>query len=482
MDLRVQTASGEVEGICEKGVKRWLGIPYATAERFGLPQQVGRWSGVRNATKLGAELPQAFGERMRIDLPAASEDALLLNIYAPATQSAKPRPVFFWIHGGAFISGSSNIYDGTDLASRQDMIVVTINYRLGVLGFVNFGEALGMPQIPSNLGLRDQIAALRWVKENIAAFGGDPNRVTIAGESAGSMSVSLLMLTPEAWPYFQGAIMQSGAVSLIHSREKSIEIARHYCRLLDLKQGDLDKLRALPLKTLYETQAQVQKTEASGTIPAAPWFDGAFLPASLADAHVAPTANVPLIAGSNREEIRLFEWTPGPRILPMNRVQAEPLLCEQLPRDHADRILAAYPDTKNGNRSLATQLAFGMPTLSFAERQSKRTPTWHYRFDYSHFLFGAAHAIDLPFVFNFSGLVAAFIRGGPLSGKRLGLTRRMQDHWGHFVREGRPGDDWPRFDETRHTTKIFNLEDQVVDDPDGPQRRAWAGADVGPGL
>ena len=481
MDLCIETASGVVEGISAKSMKRWLGIPYATAERFDLPRPVTRWSGVRNATKLGAELPQAFGERMRINDPLVSEDALLLNIYVPEKPSTKPRPVFFWIHGGAFISGSSNIYDGTDLAIRGDMIVVTINYRLGVLGFVNFGDALGMPQIPSNLGLRDQIAALRWVKENIAAFGGDPNRVTIAGESAGSMSVSLLMLASEAWPYFHGAIMQSGAVSLIHSREKSIAVARRYCEILDLKQGDLDRLRNFDLKTLFQTQAQVQKNQ-TGTIPAAPWFDGAFLPASLADAHGAPTANVPLVAGWNREEVRLFEWMPGPRILPMNRAQSAPLLYGQLERSHAERILAAYPDTKKGNRALATQLTFGMPTLHFAERQSRRAPTWHYRFDYSHFLFGAGHAVDLPFLFNFSRLAAAFIRGGPLSGKRLGLTRRMQDHWGHFVREGRPGDDWPRFDETRHATKIFNLKDQTVDDPDRPQRRAWAGADVSPGV
>jgi para-nitrobenzyl esterase len=306
--------------------------------------------------------------------------------------------------------------------------------------------------------------------------------VTIAGESAGSMSVSLLMLSAEAWPYFQGAIMQSGAVSLIHSREKSIEIARRYCEILDLKQGDLDKLRALPIKTLYQAQAEVQKLAADGTIPAAPWFDGGLLPASLADAHVAPTANVPLIAGWNREEVRLFEWTPGPRILPMNRAQAEPLMRDQLSSAQVDAILATYPDTKTGNRSLATQLTFGMPTLNFAERQSKRTPTWHYRFDYSHFLFGAAHAIDLAFLWNLPSLAGTFVRGGLLMGKRLGLTRRMQDHWGHFVREGKPGADWPAFETTRHTTKIFDLDDQVVDDPEGPQRRAWAGADVGPGI
>jgi para-nitrobenzyl esterase len=481
MDLRVETAAGVVEGVSANGVQRWLGIPYATAERFGLPGPVARWSGVRSAAKHGAELPQAFGAMMRIEGPNVSEDALLLNVYAPEKPSATPRPVFFWIHGGAFIAGSSNVYDGTDLASRQDMIVVTINYRLGVLGFVNFADALGMPQIPTNLGLRDQIAALRWVKENISAFGGDPNRVTIAGESAGSMSVSMLMLAPEAWPYFHGAIMQSGAVSLIHSREKSIEVARRYLEILDLRQGDLDKLRALPVKTLFEAQAKVQKAEA-GTIPAAPWFDGALLPATLGDVYNAPMASVPLIAGSNREEIRLFEWTPGPRILPMNRAQAEPLLRAQLPPDHAGRILASYPDTKSGNRELATQLAFGMPTINFAERQSKQKPTWLYRFDYDHFLFGAAHAIDLAFVWNLPSLAGTFVRGGPLTGKRLRLTRRMQDHWGYFVHEGRPGDDWPAFESTRYATKLFNLEDQVVDDPDGAQRRAWAGADVSPGM
>nr|WP_254798809.1 carboxylesterase family protein [Sphingobium sp. AS12] len=193
-----------VGGTVSDGARRWLGIPYADAARFAAPMPAASWIDVRDATVVGPQCPQMYGnaaKRARIAAPDFSEQCLTLNIYAPDDLVEGERlPVYVWIHGGAFVAGSGNGYDGSALARDGRIIVVTINYRVGVLGFVNFGAALGTSDIPSNLGLRDQIAALTWVQANIAAFGGDPGRVTIGGQSAGSMSVSLLLHATAARP------------------------------------------------------------------------------------------------------------------------------------------------------------------------------------------------------------------------------------------------------------------------------------------
>jgi para-nitrobenzyl esterase len=478
--MLITTRDGVLEGGRSERCRHWLGIPYARAERFGLPLPPAAWSGTRPATAFGPECPQYFGAMAsdkKIDGPGVGEDCLALNIWAPATTDTTLKPVLMWIHGGAFMAGTGNTYDGGNLSAQGDIVVVTINYRLGVLGFANLGEALDMPQIPSNLGVRDQIAALEWIRDNIAAFGGDPRRVTIAGESAGSIAVSMLMHCPSAWPLFHGAILESGAISLLHDRERSLRIGHHYREILNLQPRDLEQLRSLDLKSLLKAQSRVQAME-RGTVPAAPWFDADLVPSSLSAAREAATANVPLLAGFNRDEIRTFEWIKGPDILPMTRAANELLIRQQLSQAAADQVLAAYPDTKQGNRALATHLTFGMPTLHFAERHSQHNPTWFYRFDCAHFLIGAAHGLELPFVWNFKGPLGVLMRGGLLIGKRRALTHRMQWHWAHFVRHGRPQADWLAFTTQERCVRLFNLDDEMARDPDQPRRQAWNGADV----
>ncbi|MDG2002042.1 MAG: carboxylesterase family protein, partial [Novosphingobium sp.] len=198
-ELIVETRAGKVEGHRQPGLRRWLGIAYARASRFDAPVPVVSWQGAKPADAFGKQAPQAQKKvgRETLDSEEFGEDCLHLNIWSPDGGTPGPKPVMVWIHGGAFMNGSTNPYDASVLAREGDIIVVSINYRLGVLGFVNFGDALGLPAIPSNLGLRDQIAALEWVRDNIAAFGGDPGNVTIFGESSGGMSVgALLALKP----------------------------------------------------------------------------------------------------------------------------------------------------------------------------------------------------------------------------------------------------------------------------------------------
>jgi para-nitrobenzyl esterase len=476
------TPLGELQGMPDGAVSAWLGVPYAQppvgALRFAAPQPVQAWQGVRMATTFGAACIQKPMGSIKSLGPSLAEDCLTLNIWSPAADRAK-RPVMVWIHGGAFLLGSARIYTGAHLAEQGDIVVVAINYRLGALGFVNFGEALGDERAASNPGLRDQVAALRWVRDNIAAFGGDPDRVTVAGESAGSVSVSMLMQSPEAQGLFRGAIMQSGALTLGHDREMSLKVARHYLDVTGART--LEALQAIPADRLLAAQAQVHKL-VPHTVPAAPWFDGTLVPGSLAAARAAPTSPIPLLAGFNRDEIRFFELWRGVAELFLSRTRMAELLRQQLGAAHAEGVLAAYPDTKPGNRQLGTHMSFGMPTVHFAERHAAQHPTWFYRFDCGNPLLGAAHALELFYLWEVPGLLPAMLRGGPLWGARRELAQRMRSHWIAFVRNGRPGEEWPAFEPNRRATLVFNRHDQVIDDPQGDLRRVWAAQDSAPGM
>ncbi|MGP3791512.1 carboxylesterase/lipase family protein [Pseudomonas sp. B392_1p] len=482
-NINVQTTSGWLEGAKAGNTIRWLGIPYAHAERFGPPEPVAPWEGTRPVKEFAAQCPQRRGsetKRAQIAPPSHGENCLNLNIWAPAGSGGTLKPVMVWIHGGAFLISGSNPYNGVELSDLGDMVVVTINYRLGVLGFANFAEGLDMPEVPSNLGLRDQIAALEWVRDNIQAFGGDPSRVTISGESAGSISVSLLMLCRRAWPLFHGAIMQSGALSLIHDREKSRRVGEQYGKLLGVEASNLDALRRVSLAQLLDAQATIN-SQAPNVIPAAPWFDGDLLPASLEDARTAPTAPVPLLAGANREETRRFELFPG-NLVPIHWQDLERILRSQLPPDQVDRIMATYPATPSGQRALASDLTFILPTRHFAERHSAAHPTWYYSFDYGHPVLGACHALDLAFLWPVRGILGLLVRGGPMRGARAALGNRIKANWIHFVRNGCALPDWLPYAADTPNVRRFNLTDEMVSGPDHERYAAWAGRDVGPGL
>lgn len=482
--LLVQTMQGTVEGTRSDGVCAWRGLRYGQAPignlRFLPPQPPLSWPGIQRADRFGPASVQGnlamTGGKV---VPGRfEEDCLRLNIWSKAADGAG-RPVMLWIHGGAFLIGSANLFDGAALARSGEIVVVTINYRLGVFGFVDLGGELGDARAPGNSGLRDMIAALRWVRENIAAFGGDPERVTIAGESAGSIAVGLLMHCAEARGLFHGAIMQSGAPPLIHDRRASRLAARAYLDQLGLHGASLEEAQAVSAERLLAAQAAVQKSLGGG-IAASPFFDGDLLPADAQAAAEAETAPVPLLAGFNRDEIRLFEVLPG-GVLHRGRTQIDQLIRDALGAD-AQAVLDAYPRRRSGNRALAGDLYMAMPTLHFAERQSRRAPTWFYRFDLGHPLLGAAHGLDLLYTWEFRGVLAALIRGGPDAGPWRRLGERMRRHWTLFVRDGHPGAEWPGFEEECRNTMLFGRNDGVAGDPQGARRAAWVGRDVATGA
>lgn len=479
----VETEQGTAQGFQDGRAWAWLGLPYAAPpvgeNRFRAPQPALRWTGTRDASRAGPAAHQPAGLLMpRGALGSClDEDCLFLNVWSPGVDGRR-RPVMVWIHGGGFTSGSGALYQGGPLAVLGDIVVVTINYRIGVFGFVDFGTALGDDRAASNPGFRDVIAGLRWVQANIAGFGGNPDRVTVAGESAGSILVSLLLLADAARPLLHGAIMQSGTFTLVHGRARAKNLAADYLGRLGV--DNLSALQALPAARLLDVQ-QAVALSLRGSTAAAPWFDGDLLPAARDAAAAKPTAPVPLLIGSNRDEIVLFQILARPEILRTRREPLLDLVDRDLPAPVAAQIRSSYPDNRAGTRQLGTDLNFGMPTIHFAARHAAQAPVWLYRFDYAHPLFRACHALELLFLWRFPGVVPALLRGGFLTGLRSGLSERMRSAWTTFVRTGAPGDDWPAHNAADRRTRLFDLQDRIVSDPDGGRRAIWAGADAEPG-
>ncbi|MFD4467267.1 carboxylesterase/lipase family protein [Rhodococcus sp. NPDC058505] len=484
--LVVTTADGPVQGREQHGLRSWRGIPYATPPvgdlRLRSPQPLTPWTAVRDAIEFGCAPPQSG----RMAGPGRTgEDCLTLNVLTPATPSIEPRPVLVFIHGGAYSGGAAStpLYRGDALVRRGDIVYVSIGYRLGALGYLDF-TALSSPRrrFDSNLGLRDQIAALQWVQRNIAAFGGDPENVTVFGESSGANAVTTLMCTPAAAGLFRQAIAESPPAASAYGRDRATAWSAEFLELLG---ADGDPVRALtsatPEAMVRAGDALVARgaDEAPGTRAFAPVVDGDLLPRHPLDAFAAGHAHpVPLIVGTNANEGTMF-----PRfldIIPTDPVRIEKMFAETQPRVRS-RILTAYP--RYPGRRAAVQLGgdvtFWEPSILVAQGHTAAAPTYSYRYDFAPNLlrwtgFGATHATELLAVF---GAVdhplgkAASALGGR-DGLRM-VTNIMQTHWLHFARYGRPRDTWPRYSIENRETLIVDAPARIEHDPDGDKRRAW---------
>jgi para-nitrobenzyl esterase len=478
-----QTSLGTLRGISTGSGSAWLGVPYAQPPvgtlRFRAPAPVQPWHGERDATRFAPAAPQFMADspvaEPMIKKVGTSEDCLYLNIWSPAADAAR-RPVLFWIHGGAFMMGTGATYDGSELAALGDIVVVTINYRLGALGFVDFRDLFGDDRFDANVGLLDQLAALRWVRDHIAAFGGDPARVTIAGESAGSVSVSLLMLIAEARPLFRGAIAQSGTVSLVGSAARGKALAELYAQALGIAADTAERLFAMPAERLTAVHQTVMMAN-RGSVTTRPILDGRLLPTAR-ELFAADTGSAPLLLGSNRDEATLFALL---QLVPTTWDALEPTLRQRLPADRVDGLLAAYPRDYRGALRLSGDATFTIPMVHFADRHAKHAPTWMYRFDWATPAFGgqlgAMHALELFLMWmSPERRGVQMVLGGVPSAELRALADRMKRYWIAFVRDLDPGPGWPRYD-ARRSTLVFDLADKIVDDPEGERRVAWDGLD-----
>lgn len=463
MAPRAATQGGVVEGRAEAGLSVFRGIPYAAppvgALRWRAPQPAPGWAGVRPAHRFGPACPQVLETPTQLaPLGPTAEDCLTLNIWAPADR-ARRHPVMVWLHGGGFVAGSGSEapFDGSALA-RRGVVLVTVNYRLGRLGF--FAHPALAREAPEeakgNYGLLDQIAALRWVRANIAAFGGDPANVTVFGESAGGMSIAALMTAPAARGLFAKAIVQSGAIFL---PDRTMAEASAEGAAWAGKQGvegegaaALAALRALPVERIAPSAPPLSEVMAI-MATSRPMLDGRLLRRSVVDTFQrGEEARVPLLIGSNALETRVWLFGDTLSTVPF-APETGAALTAAMPDGEA--VAAAYARDAGGDRAggllrLASDAFLGAPTRWLAGRHAARAPTWLYRFyavpaPARGVVAGAPHGTDIFYVF---GTVDRF-RFHPerVSAADRALSARMLGLWTDFAKKGVPASErvWPRY-------------------------------------
>lgn len=454
------TQAGTVRGVQGAGVRAFLGVPFARPPvgdlRWRAPQPVQAWTGVRDATRLGADCTQAIGRKAILGggggIVVGSEDCLYLNIYAPAGDAAKPRPVMVYIPGGAFTIGSGANYDPSKLAADQERVVVTLNYRLGAIGwlahpqFQTDGEGFG-----GNFGLMDQQAALQWVHQNIAAFGGDPANVTLFAESAGAWTACYLMASPKSEGLYQRVIMQSGGClepSSLVSAEEAARTGPMFAENLGCGGPDqVDCLKALPAWRL--SRAPSLRAGINGSGSWGPVHTDATVPENPALAiHEGRFTRVPVIVGTNLDEGRLF----ANEVKDMDRYQKETIW---MYGDVGPRVLDRYPVGPDGPAyAIATNFTdqrFACPSQALRRQLSRYVPVWGYEFadrDAPFILpdwivgldLGAYHASELAYVFGTSWVFTDVKRFTP---QQKALSDRMQRLWAGFG-QADFGAEWPR--------------------------------------
>jgi para-nitrobenzyl esterase len=497
----VSTGSGKLEGEFRDGIYVFKGVPYATPPlgelRWMPPQPVKPWSGTRPARKYGAIAPQTLGPPTGPIGPAGlygqpqSEDCLFLNVWTPGLDDAR-RPVLFWIHGGGFTigSGTESFLEGGNLAKRGDIVLVSINYRLGALGFLNLKEiTAGKIPATGNEGMLDQVAALDWVQENIATFGGNPENVTISGFSAGGMSVGTLLAIPAARGKFHKANNRSGAANMTGTLNGAVQASQQYLDVLGLTGKDVDGLRNLTPQQLLDGQQRLsEKQRQSGglTLSFEPVVDGKVLPELPMTAIKKGYAkNIPVMAGNMLDELKAMN-AMDPVISKLDEAGLIARLNKLVPPELVPGLVKAYHNSlqKRGDKStpanilgcINTDRMFRIPTIRLVEAQRDNgAPAYNYLFTYPSPAMGGAlgamHGVDNPFVFG--GLDADFTGNSP---EAEALALKVQDSLAAFARTGNPScktiGEWPVYGKNR-MTMVFDKNTRIETAPYEDERRAW---------
>ena len=496
----VSTSNGPVRGYRAGGLHIFKGLRYAApplgALRFAPPQKPAPWTEPADALTLGAPAIQvgvepggttggkSAGDPPAPGQPGTDEDCLFLNVWTPGLTGQ--RPVMVWLHGGGFANGSGGaaMYDGEAMARRGDVVMVTVNHRLNVFGYLHLGD-LGGHASSGEAGMLDIVLVLEWVKDNIAAFGGDPGNVTIFGESGGGMKVSLLLAMPAAAGLFHRAIVQSGPWLKAVSRENATKHAKAFLDALGVKPGELDKLQSL---SAAEIQAAAAKSAPPNVIAGfSPCIDGVALPRDPFDPDApAVSKDVPVMIGTNKDEATLFLFA-DPRF---GDYTEEDLAkrARQAHGDKADALVAAlretFPDYSPSHLTAQVQTVgmFWRDSITLAERKKAQggAPAYMYLLEWEtprgRGRLRSPHALEIPLMFDNVETARNFVGGGDDPQR---LAEQMSEAWLAFARTGNPATpalpDWPAYDPDRRATMVFNLESRVVEDPYAKVRKVLQG-------
>ena len=487
----VDTSAGKIRGLVIDRVNAFKGIPYGAStageRRFLPPVKPEGWTGVKDTLAWGPEAPQVspHGEipEVRATIPATgmSEDCLLLNVWTNGFGRNEKRPVMVWLHGGGFTSGNGSytMYDGANLARKRDVVTVTINHRLNSFGFLHLAS-IGSEKFAqaSNTGMLDAIAALQWVRDNIANFGGDPNNVTIYGQSGGAGKVSTLLAMPGAKGLFHRAIIQSGSNLRGVSKEDALKSAQALMATLNVKTAD--DLQKVPMDQL------IRATTATQGLRLSPVLDGWSLPRDPFSPDAPPfSADVPVLLGTTETEVTFF---PGTGMEPIDDAALRTRVKQAARADDAQatHLIDLYRQGRPGVSNIDVALIVESDTrvrvgvVTEAELKSaKPAPVYLYYFTWRSPVrdgkLKAFHTLEIPFVTeNVDNATSMTGRGQD----RYALSDRMSAAWTAFARTGNPNHkglpSWPKFNPTQRATMIFNNECKVVNDPNGEERKALA--------
>ena len=486
----VETVSGKVAGYIDDGIYTYKGIPYAKAERFMAPAPADPWEGIRSSRAYGPTCPQAKRTGWYSDELGFSfcwndgfpdEDCLRVNIWTPGINDGKKRPVMVWLHGGGYSTGSGQelpSYDGRSLADKGDVVVVTLNHRLNVLGFLDLSAYGEKYAASGNAGLLDMVSALDWVQDNIAAFGGDPSNVTIFGQSGGGGKVSTLLASPSAKGKFHKAIVQSGAMLRTMDSRWSRRIGAALveelgispCKIDEIKNVPYERLLAAGEKAIAKIKPEAEKEGfASFIFGWAPTVEGSILPRQPFDPQAPEQSkDVPMMVGTTIHEFSASTYVPALRTI------SQEAATEHLRSkfgDRTDEFIRLFGKTYPGYEPkdlIDTDFIFRPSAIEQAEVKFRQggAPVYMYIFSWESpvmdGILRSTHCMEIPFVFNNADLHASMTGGGP---QALRLADRMSQAWINFARTGDPDTeelpDWPAYSSADRATMFFDNECEV---------------------
>ena len=509
----VESTGGKLRGFRRSGVHIFRGIPYAGAltpeHRFGEAPPLSPWTRTRNAFSYGPVCPseERLFDDSTIEWPfliqrgpmtVAQEDCLSINVWTPGLGDGRKRPVMLWLHAQGFGGGSSQHFlanDGENLARGHDVVVASMNHRVGVLGYADVSQLAGASEDSGNVGMLDIVAALRWIRDNIAAFGGDPDNVTVFGQSGGAFKTSVLMAMPAAKGLFHKAIIMSGARPRVHSRETAAALTQAWLKALDMPKADLAALRSKPFERLIAGGRDAARAVAASSKPPPDYHPPSWFWQPVAGVPSLPhqpfgdnapqiSANIPLIVGNTLHEFPRSVDAPEKEAMDWDELEAT------LKNDLGVRtaaVIAAVRSDHPGIKPIEAiavvsgrHFRMGAVRAATLRAQSGAAPTWNYLFAWETPVFEgrprAFHGLDVPFVFANTDLCDQATGGGA---RPRALAAMMTSAWVRFAQTGNPNGgklpDWPAFAVDRPAAMIFNDRSEVAGDPDAGFRKAIAG-------